>query len=239
MTDVTAFLLSLSLINEIFIRKLKTFGNHLKNRRSKGIIVIKIVSRDYFFVSKEEFEKEIENGGMLEYAKYVDNYYGTPLKYVNEMLDQGKDVFLEIEVKGAMQVREKVPDGLFIFLTPPDLMELRQRIINRGTDDLATIDKRMEKAVGEIEMMQNYDYAVVNDEVPKAAEKIQTIIRAERWRVKRFLPDYKKQLGLDDDQELDAGALPLLNEDEYKSDKNVGKALEEVEAGKLTIKGEN
>ena len=138
---------------------------------------------------------------MVEYAKYVDNYYGTPLKYVNEMLDQGKDVFLEIEVKGAMQVREKVPDGLFIFLTPPDLMELRQRIINRGTDDLATIDKRMEKAVGEIEMMQNYDYAVVNDEVPKAAEKIQTIIRAERWRVKRFLPDYKKQLGLDDDQQ--------------------------------------
>lgn len=150
--------------------------------------------KDYYFVSKEEFEKEIESGGMLEYAKYVDNYYGTPLKYVNEMLDAGKDVFLEIEVNGAMQVRKKAPDGLFIFLTPPDLMELRQRIVNRGTDDLETIDKRMKKAVGEIEMMQNYDYAVVNDEVPKAAEKIKTIIRAERWRVKRFLPDYKKQL---------------------------------------------
>ena len=166
--------------------------------------------KDYYFVSKEEFEKEIESGGMLEYAKYVDNYYGTPLKYVNEMLDAGKDVFLEIEVNGAMQVRKKAPDGLFIFLTPPDLMELRQRIVNRGTDDLATIDKRLEfrrvlfrsdkrmkKAVGEIEMMQNYDYAVVNDEVPKAAEKIKTIIRAERWRVKRFLPDYKKQLKLE------------------------------------------
>ena len=153
--------------------------------------------KDYYFVSKEEFEKEIADGGMLEYAQYVDNYYGTPLKYVNEMLDAGKDVFLEIEVKGAMQVREKVSDGLFIFLTPPDLMELRQRIINRGTDDLETIDKRMEKAKDEIEMMQNYDYAVVNDEVTKAAEKIKTIIRAERWRVKRFLPDYKKQLGVD------------------------------------------
>ena len=151
--------------------------------------------KDYYFVSKEEFEQEIVNGGMLEYAQYVDNYYGTPLKYVNEKLDSGKDVFLEIEVKGAMQVREKCPDGLFIFLTPPDLMELRQRIINRGTDDMATIDKRMEKAKGEIEMMQNYDYAVVNDEVDKAAEKIKTIIRAERWRVKRFLPDYKKHLG--------------------------------------------
>lgn len=185
---------------EIFSRKDNTFHYSVSmttRKKRPG----EVDGKDYFFVSKEEFEKEIENGGMLEYAKYVDNYYGTPLKYVNEMLDQGKDVFLEIEVKGAMQVREKVPDGLFIFLTPPDLMELRQRIINRGTDDLATIDKRMEKAVGEIEMMQNYDYAVVNDEVPKAAEKIQTIIRAERWRVKRFLPDYKKQLGLDDDQQ--------------------------------------
>ena len=185
---------------EIFSREDNTFHYSVSmttRKKRPG----EVDGKDYFFVSKEEFVKEIENGGMLEYAKYVDNYYGTPLKYVNEMLDQGKDVFLEIEVKGAMQVREKVPDGLFIFLTPPDLMELRQRIINRGTDDLATIDKRMEKAVGEIEMMQNYDYAVVNDEVPKAAEKIQTIIRAERWRVKRFLPDYKKQLGLDDDQQ--------------------------------------
>ena len=151
--------------------------------------------KDYYFVTKEEFEKEIAEGGMLEYAQYVDNYYGTPLKYVNEMLDEGKDVFLEIEVKGAMQVREKVPDGLFIFLTPPDLMELRQRLVNRGTDDLDVIDMRMKKAVDEIEMMQNYDYAVVNDEVEVAAENIKTIIRAERWRVKRFLPDYKKQLG--------------------------------------------
>ena len=151
--------------------------------------------KDYYLVTKEEFENEIANGGMLEYAQYVDNYYGTPLKYVNEMLDSGKDVFLEIEVKGAMQVRKKCPDGLFIFLTPPDLMELRQRLINRGTDDIAKINKRMKTAVEEIEMMQNYDYAVVNDEVPRAAEKIKTIIRAERWRVKRFLPDYKKQLG--------------------------------------------
>ena len=151
--------------------------------------------KDYYFVTKDQFEHEIETGGMLEYAQYVDNYYGTPLKYVNEKLDNGKDVFLEIEVKGAMQVRKKCPDGLFIFLTPPDLMELRQRLIHRGTDSIAKINKRMKKAVGEIEMMQNYDYAVVNDEVPRAAEKIKTIIRAERWRVKRFLPDYKKQLG--------------------------------------------
>ena len=109
--------------------------------------------KDYYFVTKDQFEHEIETGGMLEYAQYVDNYYGTPLKYVNEKLDNGKDVFLEIEVKGAMQVRKKCPDGLFIFLTPPDLMELRQRLIHRGTDSIAKINKRMKKAVGEIEMM--------------------------------------------------------------------------------------
>lgn len=150
---------------------------------------------DYFFKSREEFEALIEQDAFIEYAEYVGNYYGTPVQYVKDTMERGKDVFLEIEVKGAMQVREKAPDGLFIFLTPPDLMELRQRIINRGTDDIDTINKRMKKAVDEIEMMQNYDYAVVNDEVEKAAEKIKTIIRAERWRVKRFLPDYRKQLG--------------------------------------------
>lgn len=85
---------------------------------------------DYYFVSKEEFEQEIANDGMLEYAQYVDNYYGTPMKYVNQTLESGRDVLLEIEVQGAMQVREKCPDGVFIFLTPPDLLELRNRIKN-------------------------------------------------------------------------------------------------------------
>ena len=126
---------------------------------------------DYFFVSKEEFEENIQTGQMLEYAKYVDNYYGTPLKYIDETLAAGKDVFLEIEVNGAMQVRSKRPDGVFIFLTPPDLMELKQRLIHRGTDSMDVINKRIHKAFSEIEMMQNYDYAVVNDEVEAAAEK--------------------------------------------------------------------
>ncbi|MBU8990771.1 guanylate kinase, partial [Faecalibacterium prausnitzii] len=114
----------------------------------------------------------IREGQMLEYAKYVDNYYGTPLKYINDTLDEGKDVFLEIEVNGAMQVRSKCPDGVFIFLTPPDLMELRQRLIHRGTDSMEVINKRIHKAFGEIQMMQNYEYAVVNDQVDNAATKI-------------------------------------------------------------------
>ena len=150
---------------------------------------------DYFFVSTEEFEKRIQNGGMLEYAKYVDNYYGTPLDYVEETLNSGKDVFLEIEVNGAMQVRAKCPDGVFVFLTPPDLIELKQRLISRGTDDMDVINKRIAKAVGEIKMMQNYDYAVVNDVVANAVEKIKDVIRSERLRVTRVMPDYIGMLG--------------------------------------------
>lgn len=151
--------------------------------------------KDYFFVSKEEFEQHIREGQMLEYAKYVDNYYGTPLKYINDTLDEGKDVFLEIEVNGAMQVRSKCPDGVFIFLTPPDLMELRRRLIHRGTDSMEVINKRIHKAFGEIQMMQNYDYAVVNDQVDNAVTKIKDIIRSERLRVPRVMPDYLEMLG--------------------------------------------
>ena len=151
--------------------------------------------KDYFFVSKEEFEQKIQAGEMLEYAKYVDNYYGTPLKWINDTLDAGKDVFLEIEVNGAMQVRSKSPNGVFIFLTPPDLMELKQRLIHRGTDSTEVINKRIKKAFSEIEMMQNYDYAVVNDEVPNAVEKVKEIIRSERLRVRRVMPDYLEMLG--------------------------------------------
>ena len=151
--------------------------------------------KDYYFVSKEEFEQHIREGQMLEYAKYVDNYYGTPLKYINDTLDEGKDVFLEIEVNGAMQVRSKCPDGVFIFLTPPDLMELRQRLIHRGTDSMEVINKRIHKAFGEIQMMQNYDYAVVNDQVDNAVTKIKDIIRSERLRVPRVMPDYLEMLG--------------------------------------------
>ncbi|MEJ1311362.1 guanylate kinase [Latilactobacillus sakei] len=150
---------------------------------------------DYYFVSKEEFEQEIANDGMLEYAQYVDNYYGTPMKYVNQTLESGRDILLEIEVQGAMRVREKCPDGVFIFLTPPDLLELRNRIQKRGTDDQATIDKRMQKAADEIRMMENYDYAVVNDEIPNAVQRIEKIIESEHLRVPRVIDQYKKMIG--------------------------------------------
>ena len=149
---------------------------------------------DYFFRTKEEFEALIEAGVMLEYAEYVGNYYGTPLSYVEETLAKGKDVFLEIEVQGARQVKEKVPDGVFIFLTPPDLEELRSRIVNRGTDHADVIDQRMKVAKEEIEMMALYDYAVVNDEVPKAVKRIKEIIASEHFRVDRVIDKYRKMI---------------------------------------------
>ncbi|KRK74301.1 guanylate kinase [Lacticaseibacillus nasuensis JCM 17158] len=149
---------------------------------------------DYYFRTKEEFEHEIATGGMLEYAQYVGNYYGTPLKYVNQTLDRGKDVLLEIEVKGAMQVREKCPDGVFIFLTPPDLSALRSRLAGRGTEDEATIDSRIKKAATEIAMMENYDYAVVNDKVNLAVRRIERIIESEHLRVPRVIDRYKGML---------------------------------------------
>lgn len=151
--------------------------------------------KDYFFVSKEEFEHQIQTGGMLEYAKYVDNYYGTPLKWVNDTLDAGKDVFLEIEVNGAMQVRSRIADGVFIFLTPPDIMELKNRLVGRGTESMDVINERIKTAYDEIRMMQNYDYAVVNDEVDNAVERIKEIIRTEHLRVNRVMPDYLEMLG--------------------------------------------
>ncbi|MDN6692731.1 MAG: guanylate kinase [Enterococcus sp.] len=149
---------------------------------------------DYYFRTKEEFEAMIEAGEMLEYAEYVGNYYGTPLTYVNKTLDEGKDVFLEIEVQGAQQVKEKVPDGVFIFLTPPDLAELKARIVGRGTDSPEVIEERMRVARQEIEMMALYDYAVVNDEVFKAVDRIKDIIVSEHYRVDRVIGNYIKML---------------------------------------------
>lgn len=145
---------------------------------------------DYFFRTREEFEALIKEGQMLEYAEYVGNYYGTPLSYVNETLDKGIDVFLEIEVQGALQVKSKVPDGVFIFLTPPDLEELEEHLVGRGTDSPEVIAQRIERAKEEIALMREYDYAVVNDQVSLAAERVKRVIEAEHYRVDRVIGRY-------------------------------------------------
>ncbi|UOE57097.1 guanylate kinase [Bacillus sp. CMF12] len=149
---------------------------------------------DYFFKTREEFEELIRQDKLLEYAEFVGNYYGTPVDYVRETLDRGKDVFLEIEVQGARQVREKFPDGLFIFLVPPSLSELKNRIVTRGTETEDIINNRMSAAKEEIEMMNLYDYVVENDQIDLACERIKSIVVAEHCRRERVEPKYKKML---------------------------------------------
>ena len=147
---------------------------------------------DYFFRTKEEFEQYIKEGKLLEYANYVGNYYGTPIDYVRETLDSGRDVFLEIEVQGALKVKKRMPEGIFIFLSPPDLEELKTRIKNRGTDSPEMIGQRMEKAVEELQLIKYYDYVVENDSVDEAARKIRSIIESEHLKVERNIKRFSK-----------------------------------------------
>ncbi|MCF6094880.1 guanylate kinase [Microaerobacter geothermalis] len=146
----------------------------------------------YFFKTKDEFLQMIENDEFLEWAQFVGNYYGTPRAFVEETLSKGKDVILEIEVKGAFQVQEKFPEGIFIFLAPPNMTELKNRIIHRGTETEESIHNRLNTAREEIEMMEKYDYVVVNDEVDKACERIMAIIVAEHCKRERIIQHYYK-----------------------------------------------
>ena len=139
---------------------------------------------NYYFLTKEKFEDLIENDGMLEYASYCDNYYGTPKKPVEDMLNQGKHVILEIEVQGAMKIKEKCPDAKFIFILPPSLKELRRRLNKRGTESEEVIEKRLSEASGEINQAYKYDYALVNGELSEAVDDLLAIIRAEELNLK-------------------------------------------------------
>jgi guanylate kinase len=145
---------------------------------------------NYFFKTKEQFKRMIENNELLEWAQYVDNYYGTPRPFVQETLNQGKDVILEIEVQGALQVKEKFSEGIFIFLAPPTLNDLQRRIIGRGTESEDSIQKRMDTAQEELQLMEKYDYVVVNDIVEEACGRIQSILIAEHCKKERILERY-------------------------------------------------
>ncbi|WP_139489826.1 guanylate kinase [Brevibacillus dissolubilis] len=149
---------------------------------------------NYFFKSKEEFQHMIQNDELLEWAEYVGNYYGTPRKFVEETLASGRDVVLEIEVQGALQVKEKFPQGTFLFLAPPDLSELHNRIVGRGTETEESIRNRMEMAKVEIELMEKYDYVVVNDVVESACERIKSIVTAEHLKKDRQIHKYRKMI---------------------------------------------
>lgn len=139
----------------------------------------------YFFKTKEEFKKMIEAGELLEHACFCDNYYGTPKEYVERQLGEGNNIILEIEVQGALQVKKKYNDAVLIFTMPPTIAELRRRLVNRGTEDMETIDKRIKRAEEELEYLPQYDYIVINDTVEQAVRDVDCIVRAEKMRCGR------------------------------------------------------
>ena len=139
----------------------------------------------YFFVDHDTFEQTIAQDGFVEYASYVGNYYGTPKAYVEEQLEAGKDVILEIEIQGALKVKEKFPDTLLLFVTPPSAEELKNRLIGRGTETMDVIESRLARAVEEAEGIESYDYLVVNDVLEDCVEEVHQIIQNEHYRVNR------------------------------------------------------
>lgn len=147
----------------------------------------------YFFKTHEEFEKMIEEDKFLEYAKVHDNYYGTPKEFVEEKINEGKIVILEIDVQGALNVKKNIDNGVYIFLAPPSLSELKNRIVNRGTETESDINLRMSNAKKELSYIKNYDYLVVNDHLNSAINLVNEIINAEKHRVIREDTNFDKE----------------------------------------------
>ena len=153
--------------------------------------------KEYFFVDDASFARMIEQEELIEYARYVNHYYGTPKKYVQEQQRLGKDVILEIEIQGALKVKQKYPDTLLLFVTPPSAQELKNRLVGRGTEDAATIQSRMMRAIEEAEGMDAYDYLIVNDDLDECVDQVHEIIQSEHSRISRrraMVHDIKKEL---------------------------------------------
>ena len=151
----------------------------------------------YFFKTTDEFEKMIAKDELIEYARYVNNYYGTPRAYVEEQLEAGKDVILEIEIQGALKEKEKFPDTLLLFVTPPTAVELRNRLVGRGTETMDVIEGRLARAVTESEGMEKYDYLIINDELDACVEEVHRIIQGEHrrsFRNREFIEHMQKEL---------------------------------------------
>ena len=157
-----------------------------------------IPDQTYFFVTRDEFERRVKEGVFLEYAEYNGNYYGTPKDKISDMLNKGIDVILEIEIQGALKVKELVPDAIFIFILPPSMDELRKRLVKRGTDSIEKILSRFQTAYQEINEVTKYNYVVINDVVDSAVQKVQAILLSERCRVDRieevFLNNMEEEL---------------------------------------------
>ena len=141
--------------------------------------------REYFFKTVEEFEEMIKQDALIEHACYVGNYYGTPRTYVEQQLELGKDVILEIEIQGALKVKERFPDTLLLFVTPPSARVLKERLVGRGTESMDVIEERLQRAGEEPEGMEQYDYIVVNDDLDECVEYVHHIIQSEHSRASR------------------------------------------------------
>lgn len=148
---------------------------------------------NYYFLSMEEFKKRLEEDLFLEYAKVYDNFYGTPKENVMEQLKQGKDVLLEIDTEGALKVKEKFPEGVFIFILPPKIEDLKSRIVGRGTETEEDMEKRLNSAKEEIEKVHEYNYGVINDSVDRATSDVQSILLAEKLKTERNYQELLKK----------------------------------------------
>jgi len=153
--------------------------------------------KEYFFVTKEEFQKKVSEDGLIEHAQYCGNYYGTPREYVEKQLEAGKDVILEIEIQGALKVKERFPNTLLLFVMPPSAAELEQRLRGRGTETEENISKRLHRAKEEAEGIENYDYIVINDNLESCVERMHSIICAAHYtpdRNETFIDEIRKEL---------------------------------------------
>ena len=153
--------------------------------------------REYFFSTKEEFEKKIEEEGLVEYACYCGNYYGTPREYVEKKLEEGKDVILEIEIQGALKIKQQFPTALLLFVMPPSAAELKRRLVGRGTETEDVIEKRLKRATEEAEGIENYDYIVINDNLEECVREMHGLIMAAHEtpaRNQEFINKVRKEL---------------------------------------------
>lgn len=152
---------------------------------------------NYFFLEKEEFEEKIKENALVEYANYCGNYYGTPREYVEQQLQLGKDVILEIEIQGALKIKQNFPNALLLFVMPPDVAELRKRLVGRGTETLDVIEKRLMRAKEESAGIEEYDYIVINDDLEQCVDEVNEIVRAAHNTPARnveFIEKTKKDL---------------------------------------------
>ncbi|WP_457568455.1 guanylate kinase [Desulfurobacterium sp.] len=163
-----------------------------------------INGKDYYFISLEEFEKKIEKNELLEWAEVYGNFYGTPKDRVIKALNEGKDILLDIDTQGALQVKKNYPDAVLIFILPPSLAELERRLKSRGTEDEETVEKRLLIARRELKFATRYDYIIINDKINEAYKKLESIVTAERWKTRRVREHFPELIK---DREM----LQLLN----------------------------